>query len=220
MKTPFASILLRGGMLLLLTLPLCHADVPDAREVCEYRNSALCEANGITFIQTEPCPATAKTLRPLGHEDCSKALEAPPKVSRAEPVHPPAAPPHTDLAYVGRIERWLIPLVVIGGGLLLGGLALYLLLRKRRQTRQTATNRDHPAIVIAGASAIGLVAAYHAAGAVFSHVDAGFSNHDSAGPVLIAGGAALLAFVLVLQLVFALSALTLRAVLRRFRRPG
>jgi len=220
MKAPFGSILLRGGMLLLLMLPLCHADVPDAHEACEYRNSALCEANGIAFIQNKPCPATAKTLRPLGHEDCSRALEAPPKVSRAEQAPPPAAPPQTDLAYVGRIERWLIPLLVIGGVLLLGGLALYLLLRKRRQKPQSAMSSGHPAIVFFAAGSIGLVAAYHAAGAVFSHVDAGFSNHDSAGPVLIAGGAALLAFVLVLQLVFALSALTLHAVLRRFRRPG
>ncbi len=69
------------------------------------------------------------------------------------------------------------------------------------------------------AGSIGLVTAYHTAGAVFAHVDAGYNNHDSAGPVLIAGGAALLAFVLVLNLVFALSALALHAVLRRFRRP-
>lgn len=220
MKAPFASVLLRGGVLLLLTLPLCQAHVPDAREACEHRNSALCESNGITFIQNEPCPAGAKTLRPVGHEDCSKALEAPPKVSRAEPAPPPAKAVHTDLAYIGQIERWLIPLVVIGGGLLLGGLAIYLLLRKRRQNPQTATSSAHPAAVFLTAGAIGLVAAYHAASAVFSHVDAGFNNHDSAAPVLIAGAAALFAFVVVLQLAFALSTLALHALLRRFRRPG
>lgn len=220
MKTPVARTLLCGVALLLLALPVCHADVPDAREACEYRNTALCEANGITFMQTEPCPAGAKTLRPPGREDCSRALEAPARVNRAEPAPSPAKAPHTDLAYIGQIERWLIPLMVIGGGLLLGALALYLLLRRRRQTRQTATNGDHPAVVIVGASAIGLVSAYYAAGAVFSQVDAGFHNHDSAGPVLIAGGAALLAFVGVLNLAFASSALILLAVLRRFRRPG
>ena len=218
MQAPFANILLRGGALLLLTLPVCHADVPDAREACEQRNSALCETNGITFMQTEPCPAGAKTLRPVGHEDCSKVLDAPPKVSRAESAPPPAKAPHTDLAYIGQIERWLIPLMVIGGGLLLGALAIYRLLRKRRQKPQTAASSGHQAVVFLTAGSIGLVAAYHAAGTVFTHVDAGFNNHDSAGPVLIAGGAALLAFVLVLQLAFALSALALQAALRRFRR--
>lgn len=219
MKAAVAHFLVRGIALLLLTLPVGHADVPDAREACEYRNSAQCEVNGITFLQKAPCPAGAKTLRPPGHEDCSKALEAAPRVSHAEPATPLAKAPHTDLAYIGQIERWLIPLVVIGGGLLLSGLALYLLLRKRRQTRQADTNGDHPAIMVVGASVIGLVSAYHAAGAVFSHVDAGFNNHDSAGPVLIAGGAALLTFVGVLSLAFALSALILHAALRCFRRP-
>ena len=215
MHSPFARILLRGGALLLLALPVCHADVPDAREACEQRNAALCEMKGVTFMQAEPCPATAKTLRPPGHEDCSRALQAQPKATRAEPAHPPAKVPHTDLAYIGQIERWLIPLLVIGSCLLLGALAIYLLLRKRRQKGQPAARGGHPAVVFFAAGGIGLVAAYHAAGAVFAHVDAGFNNHDSAGPVLIAGGAALLAFVLVLNLVFALSALTLNAVLRR-----
>jgi len=215
MHSPFARILLRGGALLLLALPVCHADVPDAREACEQRNAALCETNGVTFMQAEPCPATAKTLHPPGHEDCSRALQAQPKATRAEPAHQSAKAPHTDLAYIGQIERWLIPLMIIGGGLLLGALAIYLLLRKRRQKPQTAASHGHPAVVFFAAGGIGLVAAYHAAGAVFAHVDAGFNNHDSAGPVLIAGGAALLAFVLVLNLVFALSALTLNAVLRR-----
>lgn len=219
MKAAVAHLLVRGAVFLLLALRVCHADVPDAREACEYRNTALCEANGITFAQNAPCPAGAKTLRPAGHEDCSKALQAPPKVSRTEPAPPPAKAAHTDLAYVGQIERWLIPLVVIGGGLLLGALALYLLLRKRRDNPQTATGSGHPIIVFFTAGGIGLVAAYHAAGAAFTHVDAGFSNHDSAGPALIAGGAALLVFALVFQLAFALSALALHALLRRFRRP-
>lgn len=218
MKGATAHPLVRGVILLLLALPVCHADVPDAREACEYRNTALCEANGITFIQNDPCPAGAKTLRPPGHEDCSKAPEAPPRLSRAESAPPPAKGPHTDLAYIGQIERWLIPLLVIGGGLLLGGLALYLLLRKRREKPQFASGSGHPVIVFFTAGAIGLAAAYHAAGAVFSHVDAGFSNHDSAGPALIAGGAALLVFALVFQLAFALSALALNALLRHFRR--
>jgi len=218
MYSPLARIPVRGGALLLLALPVCHADVPDAREVCEHRNAALCETNGVTFMQVGPCPATAKTLRPPGHEDCSKARQAQPKATRAEPAHPSAKAPHTDLAYIGQIERWLIPLLVIGSDLLLGALAIYLLLRKRRQKPQAAASRGHPAIVFFAAGSIGLVAAYHAAGAVFAHVDAGFNNHDSAGPVLIAGAAALLAFALVLNLVFALSALTLNAVLRRLRR--
>ena len=223
MRAAVARTLLRGGVLLLLALRVCHADVPDAREACEYRNTALCEANGITFVQNAPCPAGAKTLRPAGHEDCSKALQAPPKVGRTEPAPPPAKAAHTDLAYVGQIERWLIPLVVICGGLLLGALALYLLLRKRRNKPQTATGSGsgsgHPIIVFFTAGSIGLVAAYHAAGAAFTHVDASFSNHDSAGPALIAGGAALLVFALVFQLAFALSALALHALLRRIRRP-
>ena len=215
MSSPLARILIRGGALLLLALPVCHAEVPDAREACEHRNAALCETNGVTFMQAGPCPATAKTLRPPGHEDCSRALQAQPEATRAEPAHPSAKVPHTDLAYVGQIERWLIPLMVIGGGLLLGALAIYLLLRKRRQKPPIAASHGHPAVVFFAAGSIGLVAAYHAAGAVFAHVDAGFNNHDSAGPALIAGGAALLAFVLVLNLVFALSALMLNAVLRR-----
>lgn len=219
MKAAVAHLLVRGVVFLLLALRVCHADVPDAREACEYRNTALCDANGITFVQNAPCPAGAKTLRPAGHEDCSKALQAPPKVSRTEPAPPPAKAAHTDLAYFGQIERWLIPLVVIGGGLLLGALALYLLLRKRRNKPQTATGSGHPIIVFFTAGSIGLVAAYHAAGAAFTHVDAGFSNHDLAGPALIAGGAALLVFALVFQLAFALSTLALHALLRRIRRP-
>ncbi len=131
---------MRGGALLLLALPVCHADVPDAREACEHRNAALCETNGVTFMQPGPCPATAKTLRPPGHEDCSKALQTQSRATRAKSA-PPATASHTDLAYIGRIERWLIPLMVIGGGLLLGVLAIYLLLRKRRQKPQAAASR-------------------------------------------------------------------------------
>lgn len=219
MKAAVAHFLVRGIALLLLTLPVCQADVPDARQACDYRNSALCEANGITFLQNAPCPAGAKTLRPPGHEDCTKALEAPPKIVRSEPAPSPAKAPHTDLAYIGQIERWLIPLVVIGGWLLLGGLALYLLLRKRREEQKTASGSGHPIIVFFTAGAIGLVAAYHAAGMAFTQMDASFNNNDSAGPALIAGGAALLVFALVFQLAFALSALLLHALLRRFRRP-
>jgi len=218
MYSPFARIVMRGGVLLLLALPVCQADVPDARQACQQRNAALCETNGVAFMPTGPCPATAKTLRPAGREDCSKASDAQPGIGPVEPARSPVAAPHTDFAYIGRIERWLLPLLVIGGSLLLGALAIYLLLGQRRQKRQPRASDGHPVAVPFGSAAIGLLAAYHAAGAVFAHVDAGFNNHDSAGPVLIAGAAALLAFVVVLNLAIALSALTLNAVLRRLRR--
>lgn len=218
MPSPFARILMCGGALLLLVLPVCHAAVPDAREACEHRNTALCETNGVAFMQAGPCPATAKTLRPAGREDCSKASEAQPGISPVEPARSSVATPHTNFADIGRIERWLLPLLAIGGGLLLGGLVIFLLLRRWRRKRQLRASDSHPIPVLFGSAAVGLVAAYHVAGAVFAHVDAGFNNHDSAGPVLIAGAAALLAFALVVNLAFALSALMLNALLRRFKR--
>jgi hypothetical protein len=174
-----------------VSLGICYADVPTAEEECRLRNSAICESGGVQFMADGPCPPTARIVRPQGRERCDPIS---PHGSGAVPmrqVDPQAVDvnaQHTDLAWVGRIERWLLPTLVLTGVLALV-VGVSISIRRIRLQRGRGTTTPGPARsmrirVIAGV--ISLLLAYHLAGFAFQRTFASFNNHDSAGPVLIA----------------------------------
>lgn len=218
------------------------ADVPTPAEECRLRNAAICELNGVRYVVDGPCPAAARTIRPPGSERCD---EAPQKSSRGEPspalamlgaptaatagtVPAPgaASAPHRDLAWVGRIERWLLPLLLAVGGVLLCGLAL-LVVRWRWRVRQQEhagtgvkanadVGRSLLQLGVAGVCAVPL--GYFAALAAFHYVFSSADNHDSALPWLLAAPLAVVVFLVVCGFAFALIGLLLGGLFRGRRR--
>lgn len=206
LATPCAVIIL-----LLLASGACQADVPTAQEDCVNRNAALCELNEVSYLHNGPCPEGAKTVRPPGNEDCQATANRQPESKppwKAISPPPPKPAPHADMARFGNTERWLLPTILIGGAAL--GLVLFVFLlrwlfkRRREGTMPSGTGKS--LLTIVGSGAFGLFAAYQVAGLVFNHIVASYHNSDSFGPTLIASAAALLAFVVVLQFVSALTA--------------
>lgn len=166
------------------------------------------------------CPEAAKTVRPPGKEDCSALANSRPEIRLPEKVirpSPPKIAPHTDMARIGDTERWLLPAILLGGAALC--LVLFIFLLRRLFKRPGEATADpgigKPLLIILVSGACGAYAAYRAAGLVFNHIIASYHNSDTFGPTLIASAAALLAFVVVLQLVSALAGGILLWLLRR-----
>ena len=214
LATPWAAIAA------LLCTGICHADVPTAQEDCFNRNAALCDLNGVSYMINGPCPEAAKTIRPPGKEDCSTMANSRPEIRLPEKVTPPSPPktaPHTYMARIGATERWLLPAILLGCAALC--LVLFIFLLRRLFKRPGEATADpgigKPLLIILVSGACGAYAAYRAAGLVFNHIIASYHNSDTFGPTLIASAAALLAFVVVLQLVSALAGGILLWLLRR-----
>lgn len=212
-----------GPTLLILAAGLCRADVPTAPQDCRNRNAALCEIRGVTYMVEGPCPAGAKTLRPPGHEDCDHLPLATVERGQPEPGEPlPRAGRGggTDLAWLGGVERWLIPAVVAGFALLVGALVLFALRAWIRPSRDPSGERranlaSHALrVLVAGATALPLAAL--AAKLALARVINSFGNHDTMAPAVFALPVALLAFAIVLPLTFTLVWLALS---RLFRPP-
>jgi hypothetical protein len=201
----------RAAIAALLSAGVCQADVPTAQEDCVNRNAALCELNGVPYMHNGPCPEAAKTVRPPGKEDCSVVANNRPESRLPEKAilpPPPAIAPHTDLARIGSIERWLLPAILIGGTAL--GLVLFVFLLRRlfrrRRDGTPAPGKGKPLLIILAGGACGLYPAYRAAGLAFNYIIASYHNYDTFGPTLIASAAAVLAFVVILPLAAALTA--------------
>jgi hypothetical protein len=207
---------------LLLTLTVGRADVPTAEQDCRNRNSALCETAGVEFVVDGPCPATARTVRPQGLEECG-ALPA--QVSR-KPIPSPSAnvaansppSPRRDLAWVGRMERWLLPAMVLLGGVLVVGIGAWAVRRINRNRNSGDSTRSAGGSVIrfGVAAAIAVLAAWQGAGAAFNRIFGSYDNHDTAAPLLIAAPVAFAVFCLLLPAVFAASAWVLRLLGKAF----
>ena len=212
-----------AASVLLLTLAVSRADVPTAEQDCRNRHSALCETAGVEFVVDGPCPATARTIRPPGRENCA-AIAA--QITR-EPFpspsdHPAASPPSTprdDLARWGRVERWLLPVLVVVGGVLVIGVAALTLRRlyRNRNADDSARSAGRSALQLIVAATIAVVVAWRAAGSAFNRIFGSYDNHDTAAPLLIAAPVAFGVFVLVLPVVFAASAWLLRLLGQVFR---
>ena len=105
---------------LALVFGICRADVPTPEQECRMRNAAICEfpASGVQSHVEGQCPAGTRTIRPPGRASCDVAARM---AAQAAPVAPrPATPvraatPHTDLAWIGHIERWLLPALAYAG---------------------------------------------------------------------------------------------------------
>ena len=205
-----------AACVLLLTLGVSRADVPTAEQDCRNRNAALCETAGVQFVVDGPCPATARTIRPPGLENC-EAVAA--QVTR-EPALSPAGHPATqlpssprdDLARWGRVERWLLPALMLVGGVLVIGVAAWAFRRHHmnRNTGDSARNTGRSIVQLVAAATIAVPLAWQAAGAAFNRIFASYDNHDTAAPLLIAAPVAFAVFLLVLPAVFAGSAWVLR----------
>jgi len=212
-----------AASVLLLTLTVGRADVPTVEQDCRNRNAALCETAGVEFVVDGPCPATARTIRPPGLEDCD-AVAA--QITR-EPVpspsdNPAARPPPTprdDLASWGRVERWLLPALVLVGGVLLTGIAAWALRRlyRNRNAADSARSAGRSVLQLIVAATIAVLAAWQAAGAAFNRIFGSYDNHETAAPLLVAAPVAFAVFVLVLSAVFATSAWLLRRLGKAFR---
>jgi len=209
-------IRLIAACVLLLTLTVSHADVPTAEQDCRNRNAALCETAGVQFVVEGPCPATARTIRPPGRENCD-AVAA--QITR-EPAPSPAAHPATqlpstprdDLARWGRVERWLLPALMLLGAVLVVGVAAWAFRRRHRNrnTGDATRNAGRSIVQLVTAATIAALLAWQAAGAAFNRIFASYDNHDTAAPLLIAAPVAFGVFVLVLPAVVAASTWLLR----------
>lgn len=216
----------RLPLMVLFFLGVCRADVPTPAQECRLRNAAICAVNGVPFMVDGPCPAGARTIRPPGKERCdSEAPREAPRGGQERSIEMAAAPallptspppstlstPGSDMAWVGRAERWLLPLLMAVGGLLLGGLCV-LAWRWRGKARRAASSgpelgRSLLRFLVAAACAVPL--AYQAAAVIFWRVFSSADNHDTALPWLLAAPLAVVVFVLVSLLAFALVSLLL-----------
>ncbi|WP_300335348.1 hypothetical protein [Accumulibacter sp.] len=214
-----------------LAFGVCRADVPNPAQECRLRNAAICEVNGVRHVVDGPCPAAARTIRPPGDERCEGAeqgrsrggsLPAARTAVAQATESGSASTPTRDLAWVGRVERWLLPLLLAVGGLLLCGLAL-LLVRWRRASGHAGKAPSNLGrwllqLVVAAACAVPL--GYLAAQLAFQRVFSSADNHDTALPWLLAAPLAVVVFTLVTGLAFAVVALLLGLLLKGRDRPG
>jgi len=212
-----------AAFVLLLTLTVSRADVPTAEQDCRNRNAALCETAGVEFVVDGPCPATARTIRPPGLENCDTVAaqvtrETVPSPS-GSPATSPTATPRDDLARWGRVERWLLPALMLVGGVLVIGVAAWALRRlyRNRNTGDSARNAGRSIMRLVAAATIAVLVAWQAAGAAFNRIFASYDNHDTAAPLLIAAPVAFAVLLLVLPAVFAASAWILRLLGKAFR---
>jgi len=212
-----------AASVLLLTLAVSRADVPTAEQDCRNRNAALCETAGVEFVVDGPCPATARTIRALGLENCdTAATQVTRKPAPSQPDHPATQPPSTprdDLARWGRVERWLLPTLVVVGAVLLIGVAALALRRlyRNRNADDSARSAGRSALQLIVAATIAVVVAWRAAGSAFNRIFGSYDNHDTAAPLLIAAPVAFAVFIVVLPAVFATSAWLLRLLGQVFR---
>jgi len=200
--------------LLVIAASACRADVPTVAEECRLRNTALCDLRGLQYIVYGPCPPEARTIRRPGQQRCDEAGQAGVTTVHAQPPvsieAPPLLPPRRDLAWVGRIERWLLP-----GGLLIGGVlvALFMRILRGRRARPDVEGAgpcvSWTVVQLLVAASLAVPLAYQVAGLAFQRVFASFDNHDTAAPWLLAAPVGLLVFVLVMGVAFALLALAI-----------
>jgi len=208
---------------LLLTLGVSRADVPTAEQDCHNRNAALCETASVEFVVDGPCPATARTIRPPGLENCDAIAAQITREPAPSPAGNPAAQlpssPRDDLARWGRVERWLLPALLLLGAVLIIGSAAWAFRRyhRNRHTGDSTRNAGRSIIQLVAAATIAVLLAWHAAGAVFNRIFASYDNHDTAAPLLIAAPVAFAVFVLLLPTIFAASAWLLRRLGKAFR---
>jgi hypothetical protein len=221
----FLSVCLLMVIGLLMTNGLCRADIPTTEQECRIRNSAVFQSNGIQFLVDGGCPNTAQTVRPAGQERCeavsgnvevsaqsqpdkttsqfvSRNAEAPvgPQPDQAVVRRAPLSP-QKDLAWVGRMERWLLPSLISFGCLLIV-CAVFFTIRRIRQHRHAGNVLSlaiRSALIISLSAIVAVIAAYQTAATVFHRVFSSFDNHDTAAPVLIAAPVAFIVFLLVLS---------------------
>jgi len=212
-----------AACVLLLTLTVSRADVPTAEQDCRNRNAALCETAGVEFVVEGPCPATARTIRPPGLENCDTVnaqITREPALSPSEiPATRPPSTPRDDLARWGRVERWLLPALMLVGAALVIGVAAWAFRRhhRNRHTGDSTRNAGRSIIQLVAAATIAVPVAWQAAGAAFNHIFASYDNHDTAAPLLIAAPVAFAVFVLLLPAVFAASTWLLRQLVKALR---
>jgi hypothetical protein len=211
---------------LLLASAVGRADVPTLEDECRLRNAAVCELNGVEYRLDAPCPATARTLRPLGSERCRGAAQVGsehrelPAAAAAGMSAAAVTRPAQHLAWLGRNERWLLPLLLLVGALLLAAVAVFVLRQRpvRREPPAAGASTGSQLLQILLAAVLAVPLGQQAAGLALQRVLAGFDNRDSAAPWLLAAPVWLLVFLLVSGISFALLVLLFGYLSRRPRR--
>lgn len=192
---------------ILLFAGAATADVPSPQEDCMQRNLAVCGyPSGVQSTQPGPCPAGTKTIKAQGHADCSAAMTTSATLA-ASPRPAVAQVRNSDLAWVGGVERWLMPALIYG----VAGCALLWAVwrwRRRPSARASSTPVGSPAWLASGI--IGALAGWKSAGMAFRHAFNSYGNHESAAPLLLSAPIWLGTFLLVGGGVFALLLLAWR----------
>jgi hypothetical protein len=155
-------------------------------------------------------------IRAQGLENCATVAaqitgEPAPSPSTIPAATPPPTP-RNDLASWGRVERWLLPAVVLVGGVLVIGIAAWAFRRlyRKRNAGNAARSAGRSVLQLIAAATIAVLLAWQAAGAAFNRIFGSYDNHDTAAPLLIAAPVAFAVFILVLPAAFAASAWLLR----------
>ncbi|MBK8385836.1 MAG: hypothetical protein IPL11_09290 [Candidatus Accumulibacter sp.] len=205
-----------------LVAGVCAADVPTAAQECRLRNAATCELRGVPYVVDGPCPPGHEPSG-SGNERCAEAADEGARAREipalAQPVEasPARFESAGDLVRIGQIERWLLLAILVFGALLIAALVAVIALRRRQADRDEAAvepgvGRTILQLLVAAALAVPL--GYQAAGFAFRRIFAGFDNHDTAAPWLLAAPAGAVVFILVTGVGFALLALLLDKLLR------
>ncbi len=163
-----------AAVLLCLATAIAVGDIPTPQQECEFRNLAVCSFDAAVAAGQHLTPAlTGQARQPLQRDD---------------------------LARLGDVERWLIPVVIyaaIGLALLLA----WALRSRRRAASGGALVQGVATLIAAGCAAF---AGSKAAGYAFSRAFNAYGNHDSAAPALLASPIWLGTFLVVSLTVFAL----------------
>jgi len=211
---------------LFLVIPgTSYAYIPTAEQDCQFRNSAICELNGIQYYIDSDCPSAAKVIKPLGHERCDQSV---PANKTTVPVDSGKTTPgglqqdHVNPASIGNMERWLLPTLVITFALIVLGIVIWAIRWAWRHRfdgnmvliRSAAVFRYIFSVICA------VYATYYTFVTVYMRIFSSFDNHDSAGPGLIAAVPAFLAAPLVTIPAFFITNWILKAILDKFLKPS
>lgn len=201
-----ARATLAAAFVLVPAVALC--DVPTPQQDCEIRNAARCEINGVEFVESGGCPPRARTLRPAGTENCAEAGRDVRPMNPRERATAPGIP--TEARTAGTVNGATTPRssgLAMTAGWLAVCLAIVVVFWRRGRRAANDGGGAEPRRLVRriAATLVGLAATCAASLWVFFAVLRHYANGDTAGPAIVGAIAALVAFVVLLYPLLALS---------------